>query len=67
MDEIIIQYQYGDENEILRYSATIAPRKGETVSIMSKGAAHYTKYLVIKVDHAIYHGSLMVVCSVNLA
>tara|TARA_R110000851_G_scaffold256441_1_gene408872 strand:+ start:78 stop:281 length:204 start_codon:yes stop_codon:yes gene_type:complete len=67
MNEIIIQHQYGEENEILIYSATIAPRKGETVSIKEKGAAYYAKYLVIEVEHAIYHGSLMVVCSVHPA
>tara|TARA_R110000765_G_scaffold276637_1_gene374715 strand:- start:524 stop:727 length:204 start_codon:yes stop_codon:yes gene_type:complete len=64
MNEIVIQHQYGEEDEIIRYSATIAPRKGETVNIKEKGAAQYAKYLVIEVDHAIYHGSLMVVCSV---
>ena len=67
MNEIVIEERNGDEDELLRYQASIAPRQGETVSIKGKGAAHYTKYLVIRVDHAIYHGSLMVVCSVNPA
>ena len=67
MTEIIIQEMDGDEDEIKRYHSEISPRRGETVSIMNKGAAHYTKYFVVKVDHAIYHDELMIVCHVNLA
>ena len=67
MTEIVIEERNGDEDEIARYKASVSPRVNEVVSILNKGAAHYTKYLVVKVEHAIYHGKAMVVCYVNPA
>ena len=64
--QIIIEKQK-THDELLRYTASIAPRAGETVSIWDEETEDYVQWLVLRVDHAIKNGRVLVSVTVKSA